>query len=84
MDQELDICNRVYKRATYNKRRVCVTIKKYKVNKPQYVHIRLFTGKEKEAMKQEQVAYVNYTLNEFKELSEFLRDFMFADDCKTQ
>ena len=34
MDQELDICNRVYKIATYNMRRVCVTIKKYSVNTP--------------------------------------------------
>ena len=28
MDQELDISNRVYERATYNMKRVCVTIKK--------------------------------------------------------
>ena len=34
MDQELDICNRVYEIATYNMRRVCVTFKKYNVNKP--------------------------------------------------
>ena len=32
-DQELDICHRVYEIATYNMRRVCVTIKKYNVNK---------------------------------------------------
>ena len=82
MDQELDICNRVYELATYNMRRVCVTIKKHNVNKPPYVQIRLFTGKESEAMKQ--VAYVSYTLNEFKELSKILRDFMFADNGKTQ
>ena len=31
MDQELSICNRVYEIATYNMRRVCVTIKKYNV-----------------------------------------------------
>ena len=67
MDQELEICNRVYEIATYNMRRVCVTIKTYSVNKPPYIQIRLFTAKENEAMKQ--VAYVNYTLNEFKELS---------------
>ena len=48
-------------------RKVCVTIKKYSVNKPGYIHIRLFTAKENEARKQ--VAYVNYTLNEFKEHS---------------
>ena len=51
MIQELDICNRVYEIATYNMRRVCVTIKKYNVNKPPYNQIRLFTAKENEAMK---------------------------------
>ena len=59
MEQELDICNRVYEIATYNTRRVCVTIKKYK---PPYIQIRPFTAKENEDLKQ--VAYVNYTLNE--------------------
>ena len=76
MDQELEICNRVYEIATYNMRRVCVTIKKYSVNMPPYIQIRLFTAKENEAMKQ--VAYVNYTLNEIKELSQIL----FNDNCK--
>ena len=82
MDQELDICNRVYEIATYNMRRVCVTIKKYSMNKPPYIQIRLFTAKENEAMKQ--IAYVNYTLNKFKELSQILGDFMFVDNCKPQ
>ena len=77
MDQELDIGNRVYEIATYHMRRVCVTIKKYNLNKLPYVQIRIFTGKENEAMKQ--TVYVNYTLNEFKELSEILRDFIFAE-----
>ena len=45
MDQELDICSRVYEIATYNMRRVCVTIKKYHVHKPPYIQIRLFTAK---------------------------------------
>ena len=63
-------------------RRVFVTIKKYNLNKPPYIQIRLFTEKENEAMKQ--VAYVNYTLNEFKELSQILKDFMFVDNCKTE
>ena len=82
MDQELDICNSVYEIATYNLRRVCVTIKKYSVNKPPYIQIRLFTAKENEAMKQ--VAYVNYTLNEFKELFQILGDFMIIDNCYPQ
>ena len=77
MDQELDIANRVYEIATYHMRRVCVTFKKYNMNKPPYVQIRLFTGKENEAMKQ--VAYVKITLTKFKELSEILRDFIFAE-----
>ena len=38
--------------------------------------------KENEAMKQ--VAYVNYTMNDFQELSEILRDFMLVDNCKPQ
>ena len=82
MDQELDICNKVYEIATYNMRRVCVTIKKYSVNKPPYIQIRLFTAKENEGLKQ--VAYVNYTLNELKELSQFLENFMFDDNCEPQ
>ena len=82
MDQELDICNRVYKIATYNMRRVCVTFKKYNVGKPPYIQIRLFTAKENEAMKQ--VAYVNYILNEFKELSQIMGGFRFVDNCKPQ
>ena len=82
MDQELEICNRVYEITIYNMRRGCVTIKKYSVNNPPYIQIRLFTAKENEAMKQ--VAYVNYTLNEFKELSQILGDFMFVDNCKPQ
>ena len=32
MDQELANCNKVYTIATYNRRQVCVTIKKYNVN----------------------------------------------------
>ena len=80
MDQELANCNKVYDIATYNMRQVCVTIKKY--NKPPYIQIRLFTAKVNEAMKR--VAYVNYTLNEFKELSQVLRDFMFIENCNVQ
>ena len=63
-------------------RRACVTIKKYSVNKPPYIQIRLFTAKVNEAMKQ--VVYVNYNLNEFKEMSQILRDFMFVDNCKPE
>ena len=78
MDQELDICNRVCEIATYNM--VCVTIKKYNVYKPPYIQIRFFFAKENEAMKQ--VAYVNYTLKEFKKLSQFLGALNFVDNFK--
>ena len=63
-------------------RSVCVTIKKYNVNKPPYIQIRFFSVKENEAMKQ--VAYVNYTLNEVKKLSQILGGSMFNDYCKPQ
>ena len=79
LDQELDICNRVYEIATYSMKRVIATIKKYSVTKPPYIQIRLFTAKENEAMKQ--VTYVNYALNENKQLSKNLGDFMFVDNC---
>ena len=67
MEQERANCHAVYDVATYKKRRVCVTIKKYSVNKSPYIQIPLFTAKENEVLNQ--VAYVNYTLNEFKELA---------------
>ena len=63
-------------------KRVCVRIKNYNLNKLLYIQIRLFIAKENKAMKQ--VAYVNYTSNEFKELSQILGDFMFVDNCKPQ
>ena len=63
-------------------RRVFVTITKYKGKNPPIIQIRLFTSKENEDLKH--VAYVNYTLNEFKELSQNLGDFLFVDDCEPQ
>ena len=66
MDQELANCNKAYDIASYSRRQFCVTIKTYIVIKLSYNQIWLIKAKEKEAMKQ--VAYVNYTLNQFKEL----------------
>ena len=82
MEQELANCHAVYDVATYKKRRVCVTIKKYSVNKPPYIQIRLFFAKQNEVLKQ--VAYVNYTLNEFKELAQFLGDFIIVENSNDQ
>ena len=78
MEQELANCNKVYDIASYNRKQVCVTIKKYNVNKPPYIQVRLFFAKENETMKQ--VAYVNYTLNKFKELPQVLGDFPFVEN----
>ena len=44
--------------------------------------IRKNTAKENEAMKQ--VVCQSYILYEFKELSQILGEFMFADKCKPQ
>ena len=82
MEQELANWHAVYDVATYKKWRVRVTIKKYGVNKPPYLQIRLFTAKENEVLKQ--IAYINYTLNEFKELAQVLGDFMFVESCNVQ
>ena len=82
MDHELANCNKVFDITSYNRRPVCVTIKKYNVNKPPYIPIRLFTAKENETMKE--VAYVNYTLNKFKELSQNLGGFMLVENCNVQ
>ena len=68
-----DICSRVYEIAIYNMRRVCDTIKKYNVNKSPYIRIRLYTAKKNEELKQD--AYVNYTLNEFKNYPKFWETF---------
>ena len=82
MDQEFANCNKVYDIATYNRRQVCVTIKKYHVNKPPYIQIRLFAAKDNKALKQ--VAYVNYTLHKLKELSQILGVFLFVENCNIQ
>ena len=67
MEQELANCHAVYDKATYKTRRVHVTIKKCSANKPSYNRIRIFTAIENEVLKE--IAYVNYSLNDFKELA---------------
>ena len=63
-------------------RMVTVKNKMYSVNIPSFIQIRLLTANENEATKQ--VAYVNYILKEFEELSQDLGDFIFVDNCKPQ
>ena len=81
-DQELANCNKVYDIATYDRRQVWVTIKKYNVIKPPWIQICLFIAKENKAMKQ--VAYVNYSLNEFNKLSHTLGDFLLFENRYVQ
>ena len=45
MEQELADCNKMYDIATYHRTQACVTIKKYYVNKPPYIQIRLIFAK---------------------------------------
>ena len=61
-------------------RRMRVTNKKYSANNPTYIQIQVFTANEE----LNQVAYVNYTSNEFNELSYILEDFLFVDTYKAQ
>ena len=82
MEQELANCHAVYDIAAYQKRKVCFTIKKYSVNKPPYIHIRLFAAKENEVLKQ--VTYVNYALNDSKELAQVLRGSMYVEKSHVQ
>ena len=82
IDQDLDICNRKHKIATHNLRKVCVKIKKYNVNKPPYFQSRLFTAKVNEDLKE--TPCVNYTSNDFEELSQTLEDFMSVVNFKPQ
>ena len=82
MEQEHANCHALYDAATYKTRRVCVQIKKYSVKKPPYIQIRLFTAKENEVLTQ--VAYVNYTLDEFKELAQVLGEFVLVENCNVQ
>ena len=82
MEQELADCNKMYDIATYHRTQACVTIKKYYVNKPPYIQIRLIFAKREETKKQG--AHVNYTLNKFTEMSQFLGEFMFVENCFVQ
>ena len=69
LNEELANCNKVYDKANNN------------IHKPPpYIQIRLITAKESETMRQ--VASVIYTLNEIKDLSQFLRNYILIENCK--
>ena len=81
MDQKLDIRNTVSETATNKLRNVCVTMNKFNVNKPPFFHIRPFTAKEKEDLKRRAV---NFFSNQFIELAQFMRDFIYVDEFERQ
>ena len=66
MDEQLKLAQKVVDVVDRTSRMICVTLLRYNVVKPEssYAQVRLFTRK-KEDEKFQQVAYVNYTLEEF-------------------
>ena len=66
MAEQLKLVHKLIDVLDRSKRRICVTLRRYKVDNPQtsYAQVRLF-GRKKEEEKFEQIVYVNYRLDEF-------------------
>ena len=66
MDEQLQLSDKVVDIVDRADRKICVTLLRYSVDKPEssYAQVRLFVGK-KEDEKFQQVVYVNYKLGEF-------------------
>ena len=66
MEEQLNLKHKVAKFVDRPNRKICVTMLRYNVEKPEtsYVQVRLF-GRRKDEEKFNQIVYVNYTLNEF-------------------
>ena len=66
MDEQFKLAHKVVDIVDRANRKICVTLLRYKVDKPEssYAQVRLFTRK-KENEKFQQVVYVNYKLEEF-------------------
>ena len=66
MEEQMKLVHRVNDVADCPKRRICVTLLRYKVDNPEasYAPARLF-GRKKEEEKRQQKVYVNYKLDEF-------------------
>ena len=65
MDEQLKLAHKVVDVVDRANRKICVTLLRYNVDKPEssYAQVRLFARK-KEDEKFQQVVYVNYTLEE--------------------
>ena len=66
MDEQLKLSHKVVYVVDRTNRKICVTLLRYNVDKPEnsYAQVRLFARK-KEDEKFQQVVYVNYKLEEF-------------------
>ena len=66
MEEQLKLVHKVIDVVDCPNRRICVTLLRYKVDKPEtsYAQVRLF-GPKKEEEKFQQIVYVNYKLDEF-------------------
>ena len=67
MEEQLKLVHKVIHVVDRSKRRICVTLLRYKVDKPHtsYAQVRLF-GRKKGEEKIQQIVYVNYKLDEFE------------------
>ena len=66
MKEQLKLTHKVVKVVDRPHRKICVTMLRYNVEKPEtsYVQVRLF-GRRKDEEKFNQIVYVNYKLDEF-------------------
>ena len=66
MDEQLKLAHKVVDVVDRTNRKICVTLLRYNVDKPEssYAQVRLFARKEEDE-KFQQVVYVNYKLEEF-------------------
>ena len=83
MEEQLKLVHKVIDVVDRSKRRICVTLLRYKVEKPDtsYAQVRLF-GQKTEEEKFQQNVYVNYRLDEFVNLLDVMNsvyDKVFAN-----
>ena len=66
MEEQLKLVHKVIDVVDCPNRKICVTLLRYKVDNPEtsYAQVRLF-GRKNEEEKFQQIAYVNYRLDEF-------------------
>lgn len=84
MQEELNYCHGIQEISNQKNRKLFVTYKQYNIKDREsiYVQIRLFCKKDNET-EFKQASYVNYKLEEFKDLIKAL-DIVMNDKCKVQ